>query len=66
MRGQSARESDWDKRRKVVPEKVIRKAIRDRLHETMQYKLVLKDNGYFLVSGDIFNKYLDTIKHNEV
>ena len=37
------------------------KTIQDRMHETMQIKLYLKDDNYRLVSNDSFNNYLDTI-----
>ena len=61
---QSALEADWDKRNKVVPEKVTRKSIWDGLNETIQDELNIEDDYYCLVSDDRLNKYLDTIEHN--
>ena len=66
MHGQFTLEADWDKRNKVMIKKVIRKAIRDRLHETIQDELDLKDDDYWLVSDEWFNHYLDTTEHNQM
>ena len=66
MRSQLDLETDWEKRNKVVPEKVIRKVIWDELHETMQDELNLKDEDYLMISDERFDKYLDTIEHNEM
>ena len=49
-----------------MPEKLIRKAIRYGLHETIQDKLGLKGDDYHLVSDEIFNKYLDTIDYKKM
>ena len=56
MRVQSSLEADWDKRNEVVTEKVIRKAIRDRQHETIQDKIYIEDKDCCIVSNDKFNK----------
>ena len=52
---QLALEANRVKRNKVVPEKEIKKAIQDRLHETIQDELNLKDDEYLLVSDESFN-----------
>ena len=59
-------EANWDKRNKVVPEKVIRKAIRYELHVTMQDKLHLKEDNYCLFSNERFKYYLYTIEKNKM
>ena len=64
MRVQYSLEADYDKCNKVVLEKVIRKAIRNGLHETMQDKLKLKDSDYHMSSDERLSEYLDTIDHN--
>ena len=66
MRVQSSLEADWDNNNEVVTQKVIRKAIRDGLHETMQEKLDHKDNKYHMVGYERFNKYLDTTEHKKI
>ena len=48
------------------PEKVIRKATQDGLHETMWEKLDLKYDNYNLVSNERFKTYLDTLEHNKM
>ena len=58
---QSSLGADWDKRNKVEPRKVIRKAIIYGLHETIQDKLYIKDDKYCLVSDESFSEYLKTI-----
>ena len=59
-------EANWDKRNKVVPEKVIIKAIRYELHVTMQDKLHLKEDNYCLFSDERFKYYLYTIEQNKM
>ena len=64
MCSQSALEDDWDKRNKVFPEEVIRKAIQDGLHGIMHDEINFKDDNYRLVSNERFDEYLETIDHN--
>ena len=33
---------------------------------TIKEKLDLKDDDYFLVTNEMFNKYLENIKHNDM
>ena len=66
MCGKWSLEADWENRKKVVPKKLIRKAIRDGLHDTMQDKLDLKDGNYHLFGNERFNEYLETVNHNKM
>ena len=64
MHVQSPLEADWDKHNEVVPQKFIRKSIRDKLYETMKDELDIKEDGHHMVSDKRFNNYLYTIEHN--
>ena len=66
IRIQSSIEDDWDTGNEVVPEKVIMKAIQDRLHDTMQVYLDLKDKEYRLVNNERFSEYLDNVEHSRM
>ena len=61
MRRKYTLENYWDNCNEVVPGKVIRRTIRDILHDTIQEKLDLEDYNYCLVSKERFNGYLDSI-----
>ena len=63
MHVQLALGDKWGKRNRVVYEKLIRNSIRYGLYETMQDKIDLKDDNYFMVSNNILNEYFDTIDH---
>ena len=66
MSSKSYLEANWDKRNKVILEKVIIKAIRYGLHNNTKDKIDIKDNNYHLVINERFNEYLDTIEHSDM